>query len=79
MSESRLDVLESEYRLLQMEREFSQKKLSGQLTDEDRYALRAARQAFRLDHRLPKVEGASPAPIGTKTKWQRIMEVLRED
>lgn len=62
-----------------MEREFSQKKLAGFLTDEDRYALRAAREAFRLEHRLPKAEGAQPAEIGTKTKWQRIMEVLRDE
>jgi hypothetical protein len=75
---SRLESIESEYRLLQLEAEFSEKKARGILTDEDRRNLRAVREAYRLHHRLPTPEGAAPAVLGTKSKWQRIMEVLAD-
>lgn len=75
---SRLDKIESEYRLLQLERDFSEKKLKGILEPGAREILREARQAYRTHYRLPVQEGASPAPLGVKTKWQRIMEVLAD-
>jgi len=76
---NKLERIEAEYSLAKLESEFAAKKLAGDLTVEDRHMLREVREAYRNDHRLPVAEGATPNPIGAKTKWQRIMAVLKDD
>jgi hypothetical protein len=75
-----LERLEAEFTLAKLEDEFAQRKArDGGVTKEDREMLRAARESFRLNYRLPREEGASPAPIGASAKplWSRIMDVMR--
>jgi hypothetical protein len=59
---------EAELALLKAEAEFVEKKQNGTLTNEDRLALRALREAYRSDVRLPVVDGAAPAAIGAKAE-----------
>lgn len=75
---SRLANVESEYELLKLEADFAAKKEAGSVTTADKEALRRIREAYRLHYRLPTLEGAAPPSIDARTKWQRIMEVLKE-
>jgi hypothetical protein len=58
----------AELTLLEAEAEFVAKKQKGTLSNEDRVALRALREAYRLDVRQPVVNGAAPAAIGAKAE-----------
>lgn len=59
---------EAELALLKLEAAFVAKKKAGKLTVDDRLALRAARQDYRLNVRRPVKNGAAPAAIGTKAE-----------
>lgn len=59
---------EAELVLLKAEAEFVAKKEAGELTSEDRLALRALREAYRLTYRGPVKDGVSVAAIGTKAE-----------
>jgi hypothetical protein len=54
--------------LLEAEEAFKAKKAAGELTTEDKLALRALREEFRSNTRTPVKDGAAPAPIGAKAE-----------
>jgi hypothetical protein len=54
--------------VLEAEEEFRVKKAAGELTKEDRLALRALREDYRLNVRKAAKNGAAPAAIGTKAE-----------
>lgn len=61
-------VLKEEKKLAKLEADFVEKKLAGKATQADREKLREAREEFRIHHRQPTTEGASPASIGAKAQ-----------
>jgi len=62
---------QAELDLLIAEAEFIEKKQSGELTNDDRLALRELRQAFRDGFRQPTKDGAAPKAIGSKAKAEK--------
>lgn len=59
---------EAELALLKAEAEFVAKKKAGELTNEDRLALRALRAEYRSSVRRPVKDGVSVEAIGTKAE-----------
>lgn len=64
----KIAALEAELALAKAEAEFVAKKENGDVSDEDRQALRVLRQEYREAARQPAENGATPAAIGTKAK-----------
>ena len=68
---SRVDQIDAEIvalkeakKLAVLEAAFVKKKKAGTHTRKDKNDLSAAREKYRLDHRIPTTSGAAPAPIG---------------
>jgi len=81
----RLERLEAETALGRLEAQFRVRKIEGTVDRSDREALRKTREAYRLNYRIPAIDGASPdsigsraVPEGAKTLWQRFMEMMTE-
>ena len=81
----RLERLEAETYRARIENQFRARKAEGTVDRADREALRKAREAYRLNYRIPAIDGASPDSIGSravpeeaKTLWQRFMEMMTE-
>ena len=53
-------ALKEAKKLAVLEAEFVKKKVAGTLTREDKNELSAAREDYRLNHRIPTTSGASP-------------------
>lgn len=60
----KIAALKAQVALLELEEEFKEKKASGDLSNEDKLALREARREYRRSHRRPTKDGAQPAGIG---------------
>lgn len=58
--------------VLEAEEEFRQKKLAGEVTVEDKLALRALREEYRSNHRRPVKDGAAPGAIGAAAKVKEV-------
>lgn len=63
---------EAELALLKAEAEFVEKKQAGPVSMEEKLALRALRQEFRLNYRKPVKNGAQPAAIQAGAKVEEV-------
>lgn len=64
--------VDAELALLRAEADFVAKKQAGPVSMEEKLALRALRQDFRLNYRKPAKEGAQPAAIGVVAKVEEV-------
>ena len=63
--------LEAQVALLKLEAAFSELKANGEVSMDDKLALRAARADYRANHRKATKDGAAPAAIGAEGKAKK--------